>query len=402
MRLRMRFVICCILIALIAPFRLLLRGAHPSGSSKQSTPNLKASQVIVGFEWIGEQIPYPPPAPGDDVSLLGPIMNYYEKAGYQIHGDTFPMTWAGDDEIYTSTGDPSWGGKNYGLDVEKFTGMPPNYTITRINPMNDYQGGGGLGTKPSGMICVRGVLYLAFQNLLGEKPPAYGTRSQHGDDATIVRSLDYGKTWSPKISQIKKPMFPGNRFGGPAFVNFGRDNANARDTYVYAVSTEQFDNGSHLRLGRVPADHILDEAAWEWVAELRPSTTPRWTKNLAEATPILSDDRHISLSDMVYLAPINRYLLLTFEFHKDLSYDDGTKLYIYDAPEPWGPFTLVHSEDQWESKEVNPYCPRLPLKWIQKTPDGVTGWLQFSGSWRPNSMQYRSHIRPFEIRVGRP
>ncbi len=43
----------------------------------------------------------------------------------------------------------------------------------------------------------------------------------------IVSSRDHGKTWSPAIKDIKTPMFPGNKFGGPAFVNNGRDNANA-------------------------------------------------------------------------------------------------------------------------------------------------------------------------------
>jgi hypothetical protein len=315
---------------------------------------------------------------------------YFEKAGYQIHGDTFPMTWADDDEIYASAGDPNWGGKDDGLDVEKYSGTPPHYTITRVNPMSDYVGFGGKGTKPSGMICVKGVLYLAFQNLLGEKPPAYGTKSQHGSDAMIVSSRDHGKTWAPAFKDIKGPMFPGNVFGGPAFVNTGRNNA---------VSTEQWDNGSHLRVGRVPADRIQDVSAWEWIAELKDPNHPRWTTNLPQALPVFTDDRRISLPDMVYIASIKRYVLLTWRLYKDFSPDDGTELMIYDAPHPWGPFTLVHHEAIWESVDMNPYCPRIPLKWIQTSADGVTGWLQFSGSWRKNSGHYRSHVRQFRMRV---
>ena len=52
------------------------------------------------------------------------------------------MTWGDDDDIYASAGDPNWGGKNDGLDIEKFSGEPPHYTITRINPMADYKGFG--------------------------------------------------------------------------------------------------------------------------------------------------------------------------------------------------------------------------------------------------------------------
>ncbi len=386
-------------IALIATAeRQFSQSGSPAGRNS-SWPQLRNSEVITGFEWMGEEVAYPPPGPGEDAKLHGPVKNYFEKAGYQIHGDTYPMTWADDDEIYASAGDPNWGGKNDGLDIEKFSGTPPQYTITRVNRMSDYVGYGGSGVKPSGMICVKGVLYLAFQNLLGDKPPAYGTKSQHGSDAMIVRSRDHGKTWTPAFHDIKGPMFPGNTFGGPAFVNAGRNNADAPEPYVYAVSTEQWDNGSHLRVGRAPADRIEDVGAWEWIAELKDYSHPRWTRNLQSAIPVFTDDRRISLPDMTYIATIQRYVLLTWRLYKDYSPDDGTELMIYDAPHPWGPFTLVHHEAMWESVDMNPYCPRLPLKWLHTTTDGLVGWIQFSGSYRRNSMEYRSHVREFKMSV---
>src|ERR1035438_2210873 len=81
------------------------------------------------FEWVGKQTEYPPPGPGDNAAGVGPVVPYFAKAGAQIHGDTFPMTWADDGEIYASAGDPNWGGKEDGLDVEKYSGLPPHYTI---------------------------------------------------------------------------------------------------------------------------------------------------------------------------------------------------------------------------------------------------------------------------------
>lgn len=199
---------------------------------------------------------------------------------------------------------------------------------------------------------------------------------------------------------FKIVMFPGARFGGPAFVNFGRDNADARDEYVYAVSADQWDNGGHMLLGRVHQDHILEAPAWQWASDISSDNEPQWTSELENARAVLSDDRWISLPEMVYLKSIKRYLLLTWRLNGDFSNTDGSRLIIYDAPEPWGPFTLVHYEETWESKEMNPYCPRIPLKWIEA--DGVTGWLQFSGSWAntpgaPN--YYRLHVRRFRLMV---
>ena len=337
------------------------------------------STLIEGFEWLSERIPYPE---------------------FDIKGDTHPMTWAEDDEIYVSAGDPLWGETESGLDVEKFSGMPPDYTITKVNHMNDYLGWGGDGPKPSGMICVDGVLYLAHQNMLRTRRPAHSLCSQHGSDGQIVYSTNKGQFWVPTLGNIEAPMFPGHKFGGPAFVNFGKNNEGARDEYVYAVSTDQWDNGSNLRLGRVRADRIMDRIAWQWVCAFGPSGEPAWNRDLDASVPVLSIHRWIGMPEMVYLSGIERYLLFTWRLHKDFSPDDGTDLLVFESPEPWGPFSLVHFEEYWEGKAVNPYCPRVPLKWME--PDGVTGWLQFSGSWGPNGQAqgyYRSNIRKFRLKL---
>jgi len=102
---------------------------------------------------------------------------------------------------------------------------------------------------------------------------------------------------------------------------------------------------------------------------------------------------------MVYIAAAHRYLLLTWRLHSDFSPNDGSELIIYDAPHPWGPFTLVHREVMWESQEMNPYCPRIPLKWLTVKGDEIDGWMQFSGSWRKTSTEYRSHVREFRIKI---
>jgi hypothetical protein len=342
-------------------------------------PRLPRSGYITGIEWLGERFSYP---------------------DREIKGDTFPMTWADDDEIYASSGDPLWGESTSGLDVEKLSGGAPDYSIAKVHHMNDYLGWGGDGPKPTGMICAHGVLYLAFQNMLKTRIPPYSLISQHGSDAQIIYSTNKGLFWVPTLGTIREPMFAGHTFGGPAFVNFGKNNAGARDEYVYAVSSDQWDNGSNLRLGRVRADSIMRREAWEWVCAFGPSGEPAWHGALDEAIPVLSLHRWISAPEMVHVAAIDRYLLFTWRLHKDFSPDDGTDLLILEAPEPWGPFSLVHHEEYWEGKDFNPYCPRLPLKWLEA--DGVTGWLQFSGSWGSRGQEagyYRSNLRRFRLKL---
>ena len=153
-----------------------------------------------------------------------------------------------------------------------------------------------------------------------------------GSDASIICSEDFGKTWYPDIEtplqefygkyfDIRekysvppeerchagnwKPMFAGNLFGGPSFIQFGWDNQDAVDEYVYAVSGEQWDNGNHLRLGRVPNDIILERSEWEF-AVLSSDNQVSWTKDLYKCTPVLSITRHIGIPEMVYLKSIKK------------------------------------------------------------------------------------------------
>lgn len=348
-------------------------------SAPRSIVELPQSQIIRGIEWLEEQRPYPE---------LGK------------RGDTFPLTWAADNALYTSAGDPVWGPSHSGLDVERIDGDAPSYTIEQINPMEDYVGWGGAGPKPTGLISIAGTLYLAFQNLTGKGDQEtndavmnYG----HGYDAHIVCSHDCGRTWSPAIGNISTPMFPGRLFGAPAFINFGKENAGARDSYVYAISGEGWDNGNACRLARVPADQILNRSSWEWVSGFRSGHVPIWSREMDQATPVLWHPGYGGMVEMVYLASIKRYLLLSWHHKVKSSPNTGSELIIYDAPEPWGPFTLVHHEDPWETMALNPYNPRLPLKWLNQ--ETLEGWLLFSGSWIDGGQTpaYRAHIRKFRL-----
>src|ERR1700676_4095554 len=245
-----------IFIYIITPFFSFGQSAKPTAPGYE----VKQSELLTGIQWLGEEIPY-----GDTSK----------------RGDTFPLTWASDNNVYTSAGDPLWGKKPDGLDFEIITGNPDNYAIDKINEMSDYFGWGGCGAKPTGLICIKNILYLAFQNMTGmqTKTDLAAAEVNHGYDASIIYSEDYGKTWLPDIRMNKTPMFPGRIFAAPAFINYGKNNAGATDGFVYAMSGEGWCNGNHIRLGRVPADSIMKTGAWEWISGFSSDFLPLWTKN---------------------------------------------------------------------------------------------------------------------------
>lgn len=380
------------------------------------------------FEWISDRIPC---------------------ASVNVRGDSYPITWAADDTMYVGTGDPNWAVKDHanyvanpqkngwaeswelytamsGVAFEKITGEPEHFQIERVNDMPGFIGPGGAGTKPAGVISVNGRIYMAVQNLLGEKPPHIGEKSQHGSDATIIWSDDYGKTWTPKLDDILlsfekeqyehvggygywktppeerteykgwKPMFPGCLFGGPSFIQFGRDNADAVDQYVYAISGDQWDNGSQIRLSRVHQDHVMERERWEFaVVDEHHDVT--WTSELENATPILEVDRHLGMPEMVYVKSLQKYILLTWALRTDFRTLTGSELTILEADRPWGPFSLVHYDWMWYKRECCPYTPKLPLKWFDQ--QNLEGYILHSGNWETQIPYYLPQIRKFRFTV---
>lgn len=395
-----------------------MRYTHPT--------QIPRSKTLTSLEWLSDRIP---------VSTEG------------IRGDTHPMAWAADDQIYIGTGDPNWtvvDGKivngaiperpeldEYiykrvsGHVVEKLTGTPEKFGVERVNDMLGQTGWGGSGPKPSGMISVDGTLYYAVQNYLGWKAPRYGIDSQHGSDATILRSDDFGKTWSPDLDKMLynyycqhytigrpqheswdnppedrthigdwKPMFSGNWFGGPSFIQFGQDNQDALDNFVYAVSTDHWDNGSDLRLGRVPKDQIQNREAWTFAIPDGQDGV-KWTHDLNRSLPVLAIERHISMPEMVYLPKLQKYILITWGLHSDFRASDGAELTVLEADKPWGPFSLVYYEWMWYKQEAGHYCPRLPLKWFDQ--DELTGYMLYSGNWETQLPYYMPQLRRFKF-----
>jgi len=234
----------------------------------------------------------------------------------------------------------------------RITGGPGDYRGANLRSDGERTGGGAASPKASGILMVDGVLYLWVRNV---------------GNAQLLWSQDRGKTWQWGFKLEKG-------FGSPAFLNFGRDYAGARDGFVYTYSQDgpsayESDNG--VVLARVAKDRIRDRTAWEFYERTDAVGRPVWTPDITHRSAVFQYPANCQRVEVVYNAGLGRYLMA-------LGYDHAGGWGLFDAPEPWGPWTTVlHRE--WDVPDTHGY--RLPAKWISQ--DGLTMTLVFSGV-KPN------------------
>jgi len=332
-------------------------------------------------------------------------------------GDLWSWTWADDDNVYLFGGDGAAINGKIGQPI-KVEGIPPHHKCTALGshlstgnfpPRRSFLDNTDYWTMPSGAICIDGRIYLFVNKNLenewcewrGMDRPAsldpasmLGTHCPHFQPvskAYLLYSDDYGVTFIGNAKDKDPEFFP-HKFSWPTFINFGRNYEDARDNYVYATSNDGYwDNGSCCYLGRVPKFKILDRDYWEFYAGMN-SNTPGWTKDLNKAVPMFSDASpnfprfsefgHIGSFEVVYNEGLQRYLMLIWSFSDENGfkrkvdpYMHSSEIQIYEAPEPWGPWSLVYNEHNFGSGAS--YNLSLPTKWMSS--DGKTGWMLYSG-----------------------
>ncbi len=110
--------------------------------------------------------------------------------------------------------------------------------------------------------------------------------------------------------------------------------------------------------------------------------TLAWTRDIGRRELILRNDRICYRASISYDAGLGRYLLVhpvATKVDRDKANEPDTRfaggLAIYDAPEPWGPWTTAFYTTDWD---VGPgeTCT-FPTKWMNG--DGRSIHLVFSG-----------------------
>ena len=135
------------------------------------------------------------------------------------------------------------------------------------------------------------------------------------------------------------------------------------------------ENKKDLLLARVPKTEIMNRSAYEFFAGLDEVGRPFWESDMKSRRPVFSDANGIGWGiRAVYNPGLHRYLLSMFHALGDGDGDGSWGL--FDAPEPWGPWTTVAYYTNWIDP-VPKFGFTFPAKWMSV--DGTQMYLVFSG-----------------------
>ncbi len=282
-------------------------------------------------------IPPYPPSPVIRKVAFAPAALVVRKA---LGSDIWPLTWA-DDAQYTAYGD-GWGftprtKEKLSLGFARVIGTPETFVGSNIrSETGERTGDGPAGPKASGLLMVDGILYMWARN---------------AGNAQLAWSDDHARTWHWEFRLEES-------FGSPAFLQFGRNYAGARDGFVYVYSQDgpsAYEPSDSLVLARVPQSRICRRDAYEFFSRVDSHGAPVWTTDIGQRGPVFTFPGHCQRVGAVYNPFCKRYLL-------SLGFDQSGGWGIFDAPEPCGPWTTAFFTRDWGLGRTHDY--RLPSKWI--------------------------------------
>lgn len=317
--------------------------------------------------------------------------------------DNFQLTWADDNHLYGAWGDGGgFRGSNrlgrVGLGVARIEGSFEHYRGYNVWGGNHAENSATFDGKSWGMISVDGSLYMW---VVPDVPQGKGYRN-HYEYIELARSSDHGTSWS----KANWKFLENENLTIPTFLNFGKGNAGAPEElgdfiYSYFISPQNplmeqaGTNGVGLivhkpgviYLARAHKDALMTgKSSYEFYRGVDSAGRPRWG-SLSEKRPVFEDPNGVGwCMSASYNSALKRVLLCT-------EHDNSSQstLGVFDAPNPWGPWTTVKyynrstpfgarragSNLPWRS---NVFFAAFVTKWL----DGDRFTLNFTGAGQGN------------------
>ena len=312
------------------------------------------------------QAPYP-----RSTVITGVVFNDASARTLAPGSDIWPITWAADGHLYTSWGDGGgFGGTNsdgrVSLGIGRVEGGKDEYHGFNIAGGRNAPHPAPFTGKSEGLLALGNTLYLWRDGK--------GSDNANFSSAGLYRSDDFGATWRATgvaFSKEKGAFAPGDEgLFALAFCQFGRGYEGARDHFVYIYAPDVIDPShwslrkpGRVNLLRVPRSRIEDQSAYEVFTGLDASGRPQWTASVARRQPVWEDPINGTHRMAASYNPgLKRYLLTNVTVNR------FGWMTLYDAPEPWGPWTLAHVEYNPERWGTWTILFTFVNKWL--SPDG--------------------------------
>jgi hypothetical protein len=367
-----------LLVLAVAPLRRL-----------EARPPYPASAVITAIHW--------------DFAGARPL----RKA---VGSDIWPCSWAFDDRLYCAWGDGGgFGGTDsvgrVSLGFARVSGTP------HVSRPSSYRGSNIWGAPPharyratfggkvGSIIAVDGALYAPAGLWTRQNSKNPVATWSDGPLERMIWSFNLGKTW--RIA----PWAPSEDLG--AFLQFGRDSANAPRGYIY-IYYGRPDDLRHFYLRRVPLGELLlppqSSHAEQYLAYVsRDGEYVSWSRRPQDAIPVFTDVSGAFGENAVFDPALGRYLLTVG--HNASGRPAGAspgQLGVFESVHPWGPWRTIYYADDWghfpASAQGDFLGLSFPAKWISH--DGRRLWGVFSG---PDGLDAFNLVRAqLETRAGHP
>lgn len=320
---------------------------------------------------------------GDSTAITGVIWDATSYSEDALGSDNFAVTWSDDGDQYLVWGD---GGGFHGtsndcrvsLGLSTISGTLAAYQAdedgntedvwgrTQADPYSTNFGPWSAGcgaTNPSqwggksyGIISINGDLYMWW---------GPGSGAESFAETRLLKSTNHGASWTKSTWNL---VDDDKTLIMPTILNFGQDNASARDSYVYhyfircggdpvgdtSCDSDQPDPPYGLIIQGSPTGYIdlarvlvtdmennfntLDDK-FEWFTGLDGNDDPTWGTAGDESvrTAVFTDAAGVGWNASVsYNIGLDRYILITEHTSSQVG-----NMGIFDAPEPWGPWTTV-------------------------------------------------------------
>jgi len=313
------------------------------------------------------------------------------------NGDTWDPFWADDDNLYAFNCDGRGFGKaSRNLAFQRLSGdRLESLSGALVNSMDEYgeankKEADNATWKACGQECIDSVFYaFVSRNVYGSDSGDFWLR-QTAFNSSLIKSSDKGRTWTRRASEnYSHPMWPGPSFGSPFFVHYGRNGGSVAkdgaDRFVYAMSNDGFWNdGDRYVLGRVERTKLpeLNASDWSYFTGGDGAAAKNWSSSIQDARPVFDWSVHCGQTPPCFIPALGVYLMVvwynTAKMNKwfepnEMRYD------FYQAPHPWGPWSLVQSHSDRFLGAGHMYGPSLCSKFQQRRGNEVELALFTSG-----------------------